>query len=675
MQFYKIEAKYSHTPEEEFCNARRNYAFSERMQSLAEAFNATLPDDIFIFFSDFNENGLTAGIITEQGEINQNLLKKFLALTEQSFKEYRTEEIVFRQLRSMLRNANRCSLISDDDEVLEQFGLDMLTGRSARGLDISDNLLEDTDSKEELIAEAKRYSVANSFLPELERIFAGAKSANAPKGHPVHYLLSTDDTDMRRDLCRTLLKALHANGRISGRRYNFANIYPQRGVSADALNALYRCCSGSALLLRLQCDRESDEEDDQADGIEQTVIAACEAARRYRNQVLTVFCVPREATRIKRLMQEHLGNMTLVEFQEEYLSGDAAKSFLYEMTKGCGLRADKKLYDGILPGESYLAPELRERFRYWYDEKLKQTVYPQYKDIRSAAKKAAKQEVKGSAYDELQAMIGLREAKTVMQRALDYYKMQHLYKERGLRQSRPAMHMVFTGNPGTAKTTAARLFARIMKDNGLLSKGHLVEVGRGDLVGRYVGWTAKTVQEKFRAALGGVLFIDEAYSLVDDRNGSYGDEAINTIVQEMENHREELVVIFAGYPDKMEEFLQKNPGLRSRIAFHVPFADYDTDELCRIAVQMSDKAGTHLADDAVAQLRTVFDYTRSRTDFGNGRYVRNVLEQARMKQASRLLTLGFDDLSTEALTTICAEDIELPAQMKNNAARRIGFAG
>ena len=130
------------------------------------------------------------------------------------------------------------------------------------------------------------------------------------------------------------------------------------------------------------------------------------------------------------------------------------------------------------------------------------------------------------------------------------------------------MHMVFTGNPGTAKTTVARLFARILKENGVLSKGDLIECGRSDLVGKYVGWTAVQVKNMFKKAKGSVLFIDEAYSLCDDRSGSYGDEAINTIVQEMENNRDDMVVIFAGYPKEMNDFLDRNPGLRSRIAFH-----------------------------------------------------------------------------------------------------------
>ena len=232
--------------------------------------------------------------------------------------------------------------------------------------------------------------------------------------------------------------------------------------------------------------------------------------------------------------------------------------------------------------------------------------------------------------------------------------------------------MIFSGNPGTAKTTVARLFARIMRENRLLSKGHLVEVGRGDLVGKYVGWTAPLIKDKFKAASGGVLFIDEAYSLVDDRGGSFGDEAINTIVQEMENHRADVVVIFAGYPDKMEGFLQKNPELRSRIAFHVPFADYDSKELCEIANMISKKNGMKIDQNALDKLEKAFDIARTATDFGNGRYVCNIFEQAKMNQASRLLEKNFDSITTDEVLTITADDIIIPKQTKCEK-RRIGF--
>jgi AAA+ superfamily predicted ATPase len=197
-------------------------------------------------------------------------------------------------------------------------------------------------------------------------------------------------------------------------------------------------------------------------------------------------------------------------------------------------------------------------------------------------------------------------------------------------------------------------------------------VGRGDLVGKYVGWTAPLIKDKFKAASGGVLFVDEAYSLVDDRDGSYGDEAINTIVQEMENHRADVVVIFAGYPDKMEGFLQKNPGLRSRIAFHVPFADYDSEELCEITDMISKKNGMRIDRDARAKLEKAFDVARTNVDFGNGRYARNMFEQAKMNQASRLLEKDFDSITADEITTITADDIIIP-ETKKCEKRRIGF--
>ena len=190
-------------------------------------------------------------------------------------------------------------------------------------------------------------------------------------------------------------------------------------------------------------------------------------------------------------------------------------------------------------------------------------------------------------------------------------------------------------------------------------------------MGRYVGWTAPLIQEKFKQAEGGVLFIDEAYSLVDDRNGSYGDEAINTIVQEMENHRDDVVVIFAGYQDKMEGFLDKNPGLRSRIAFHVPFEDYNAEELCEIAELFVKKNGMCFADGAVDKLRGLFAEARKEKNFGNGRYVRNVVEQAKMAQASRLLKKEWDEITQGDITTLCAEDIHMPSAVKKNS--KIGF--
>ena len=201
-----------------------------------------------------------------------------------------------------------------------------------------------------------------------------------------------------------------------------------------------------------------------------------------------------------------------------------------------------------------------------------------------------------------------------------------------------------------------------------------MEVGRADLVGKYVGWTATIVKDAFKRAKGSVLFIDEAYSLVDDRDGLYGDEAINTIVQEMENHRDDTIVIFAGYPDKMDTFLKKNPGLRSRIAFHVDFPDYTPDELLDILRLMAKKQSMKLDRDAEEAALSIFRKAVQIPDFGNGRFARNVLEQAQMRLSMRLTSQNTGTLTFEQLTTHCAEDFIMPVMCSDTPERRvIGF--
>ena len=195
-------------------------------------------------------------------------------------------------------------------------------------------------------------------------------------------------------------------------------------------------------------------------------------------------------------------------------------------------------------------------------------------------------------------------------------------------------------------------------------------------MGRYVGWTAVQVKDKFRAARGGILFIDEAYALMDDRSGSYGDEAINTIVQEMENHREDVIVIFAGYPKKMEAFLATNEGLRSRIAFHVDFPDYTPAELAEILRLIARKKGCTLTEEIVAHCRKRFEAVCRQTDFGNGRFVRNVFEQALMRQAQRLCTLHEgQSLTKEDLRQLTVGDFDVTAlQTAPSSQIPVGFS-
>ena len=668
MQFYKIcgELIASETNENE---KRTRKEIAHRIAAKTAEFNGA-NSTRYCFLSDLGDEYVTFGVISTQCMNLIDFTQDFAKSIGLSAKVEFPDEITLANLQNLLSNANRQSYIEDDNAVLERFGLDRISGRRGRGLEFGENLINSNAREEDLYASAKKLFTNETLVPELERIYVGSKYLYT-SGHPVHYIVEADDRDIRRNIYKILLDALYANLRLKNCRYSFLDFRPGENYSRMTYEALYKISEGGAVVVRYLAGDDS-EDDANASAEREVIENICDMAKRYRNKVLTVICFPRECKKVKAQFYENLGTMSFIELREDFIGGEDAKTFLSSLAKENHVRTDKKLFANIKDDHSYLATELQVTFDEWYNQKLKTTVYPQYKDVAVARKETVKAKPQGSAYDELMEMIGLAEAKQVIKKALNYYKMQKLYEEKGVKRNTPAMHMIFSGNPGTAKTTVARLFARIMRENGLLSRGHLVEVGRGDLVGRYVGWTAQTVQAKFKEATGGVLFIDEAYSLVDDRDGSYGDEAINTIVQEMENHRADVVVIFAGYPDKMEGFLQKNPGLRSRIAFHVPFADYTCEELCQIADMISRKNGMKIDKDAYDKLTKAFDIAKANEDFGNGRYVRNVFEQAKMNQASRLLEKDFETITTDEITTITADDIVISETTKPQR-RRIGF--
>lgn len=673
MQFYKVIATLTNEKWTEENNDRR--VMQQRTRRIArksDEFNQLQGGKTCYFISDIGNDEVTVGIIDSGTGDKTKQIRAFFKSVDIAAKEFDVDEITFSSMRNLLSCADRNDYIGDDDEVLEKFELDRINGRYVRGIEYGENLLDEITCKEELLAKANELLANDTLTPELERIYSRKTNAKA-FGHPVHYMIETDDRDTRKALSRTLLQALFDNHRLQSRRYCFVDFKPGQDFSKLVYDVFYKSCVGGAILVRYLANDDS-EDDDYASSEFETIGTLCETMLKYRNQVLTVFCLPRECEKSKKIFFDHLGTTGIIEIKEELADEDRAYDYLKMLAVKNHIRTDKKLFSGFERDKLYLPGELRVTFDEWYNNKLKTSVFPQYKDLSVCRKEAVKEEAKGSAYDDLQEMIGLSDAKGVIKKVLNYYKLQRVYKDKGLKQDRPAMHMVFTGNPGTAKTTVARLFARIMKENGLLSKGQLVEVGRGDLVAKYVGWTAKTVQEKFRAAMGGVLFIDEAYSLVEDRGGSFGDEAINTIVQEMENHREDVVVIFAGYPNEMEKFLDKNPGLRSRIAFHVPFANYNTAELCDIARLIGKSKGVTLTEGAVEKLSGVFDEARKQSDFGNGRYVRNVLELSKMNQAARILDMDPEKVSESILTSISEQDIEIPQAKQTAQVRKIGFS-
>ena len=416
-------------------------------------------------------------------------------------------------------------------------------------------------------------------------------------------------------------------------------------------------------------------EDEYADATDMLIEDVCRRAIEYRNDVLTIFNISRNDIMAEKAIVTYLkGELTMVECREFALSRRESIAYMEELAANKGMPVTEKLAESLDPDtDTFYINELDTAFNACFDNYIRNTVYPAYAGCTKPEVK--KNGAEGKAADELAEMIGLAGVKEMINKSVDYFKLQQAYKERNIIMDNPARSMIFTGNPGTAKTTVARLTARIFRENGLLDRGKLVEVGRSDLVGRFVGWTAPTVKEAFRRAKGSILFIDEAYSLVDGKNGSFGDEAINTIVQEMENHRDDTIVIFAGYPDEMEKFLEKNPGLRSRIAFHVNFPDYSEDELLDILRLMVKNKNLKLPGTAADRALEIFREAVKIHDFGNGRFVRNLLENAMMSMSQRLAEKDLSRISDRQLVTLRAEDFRMPmlTAKKEVRTRTIGF--
>ncbi len=261
--------------------------------------------------------------------------------------------------------------------------------------------------------------------------------------------------------------------------------------------------------------------------------------------------------------------------------------------------------------------------------------------------------------DELDAeLIGLKPVKSRIRDVAALLLVERARKQMGLVGGSPSLHMSFTGNPGTGKTTVALRMAQILHRLGYVRKGHLVAVTRDDLVGQYIGHTAPKTKEVLKKAMGGVLFIDEAYYLYRPENErDYGQEAIEILLQVMENNRDDLVVILAGYADRMDTFFRSNPGLSSRIAHHLEFPDYLPEELEEIAQRMLSTMQYRLSPSGLAALHEYIPLRMQQPHFANARSIRNALDRARLRQANRLFAQKGQPLDRDALMTIEGDDI------------------
>lgn len=274
-------------------------------------------------------------------------------------------------------------------------------------------------------------------------------------------------------------------------------------------------------------------------------------------------------------------------------------------------------------------------------------------------KEANPEESLESLLKELNCLIGLETVKNDVNSLINLIQIRKIREKRGISQPDMSLHLVFSGNPGTGKTTVARLLAKIYFKIGVLSKGHLVEVDRSGLVGGYVGQTALKVKDVVAKAMGGILFVDEAYSLSSNKDGSdYGKEAIDTLLKAMEDNRDDFIVIVAGYPELMEGFLESNPGLKSRFNKFIYFEDYKPNELLDIFIKMCNDSKFLIDDDVKEYVKDFFEnrYLKRDENFANARDVRNFFEKALINQANRLSTNQI--INDDELMRIKLEDVD-----------------
>ena len=603
-----------------------------------------------------------AAAFSEKTKVSVQMLQELLkpALKERggvkSFSVSGLHEITAQDFQKARRKADDENFLDDCRRTLFNLDVDYFDNCQFK---LQEELQEEgTLTKKEAMLRTKELLPDQSLLDEMARIYSD-ENVRRFHGHPVHYKIVAGSQESALTAARLLTKALYSQGRLLSRRLAIISEIKEGCFDENDMENLFRWAAGTTLVIELRGSNE--DHANYASAYERVTEFLSDLVKRYHHSALCIFIErtdnPGFTPSLLAKVEEHID---IIAISEGAGNRKEAAGYLRRLVKSADFEVMDKaeIEESLGEKTSFTASELFEIYNRFYKNGLKNKLYRAYKTATYVA--TDKNPTHGDAYKQLQEMVGLTEVKKIIDQIIAAHKVQQMRSKAGLAKQRSALHMIFTGNPGSAKTTVARLLAEILKREGVLDSGAFVECGRSDLVGKYVGWTAPQVKTKFRQARGGVLFIDEAYSLVDDRDGLFGDEAINTIVQEMENQRDSVIVIFAGYKDKMKSFLAKNEGLRSRIAFHVDFPDYNADELTQILVLMAKERGYEPDDLILAQCRSIFRDACAEKEFGNGRFVRNLLEQALLKQSQRLMAeSGGKPMTRDELLRLAPSDFEV----------------
>ena len=616
-------------------NTLESDSFKSRIRNAAEA-KSMKKGSIVLMTNITLSNATFLGI---QKTYSRRMLglqtREFLEETGLKAEISEINEITISESSRLLRNAERNDFVGDADDITGKIGLDDFFDRFGHRGRNNEAVIKGRCTRASAFRTAESLSSGTTGLKEeIGRIFSSRHRRF--EGHPVHYAIFYGDDVSRKAIRELLLSSLYSAGRLRSRRIRtllLSDASDFRSIpDPDDIRNNYNLQEDGAMIVTL--DIRNSESDGMKSAEYEILENLGKIISEYSMKVLTIIeADPGSIDSLERI-SEYADGVQFITIKEGPIPKEQTMQFLKKYAAMDNIENIDSLYASIPDKEaSHYPNELLKLYRTWRKSRLCSEVYPQYSSALTSGPQRI-QKPKGSAYKSLEGLIGLDEAKATINQIIDYMKAEKLFRDSSIEYKPISRHMVFTGNPGTAKTTAARLFAGIMKDNGLLSTGTFIEVGRKDIVSKYVGGTAPLVGEF---------------------------------------HRTDTIVIFAGYPDEMNRFLDKNPGLRSRIAFHVHFNDYSADELLSILRLFASNDNLMLSTDAEALAYKIFEISSKDKNAGNGRFVRNIFEKAKMRHASRIIRHN-DNMSFEDIRMLTADDFEIPGEMRNSSKQRqIGF--
>lgn len=626
--------------------------------SYLESYHANFSNEVSFYLYSLTSPFLTILAITthsfDKTQSINNAVQNYLTFVPQSYNKIDILPILYSEYSRLIDRITEFAKPEDNNTyfLVDDFELDKhLVPFEIGKFQFKDVFAQDKSNK------IKR-EMLNNFNNEKNHILSIPKQRFI--GHPAHYHITCETFEDAEILTHSLITILASQDRLLNTRLVTITNNARFRTSEDIeIDLGCHMASGGSILFDLSNGFDTYE----PVKLNKLMSKLAQSIFSFQHEALFFFYTSSINPTIFELLEQHL-NFNIVTFQAETLSKQESQTYLTTSFQELNLDITRIPFLLSNYDEHLTYSQLTQIINYETLNSLVCSNFNSYGSPVNITSSTTKSEPL-IGQSELKQLVGLQTVKLKINEIVRSSKAMKHYNSTF--KSEPfSNHMVFSGNPGTAKTTVARIIGKIFKENNLLSVGRFYELSRADLIERYVGWTAKHIQDVFKQAKGSVLFIDEAYSLMDKTLKGYGDEAISTILQEMENNRNDIIVIFAGYPKQMKEFIQSNPGLKSRIKHFIEFEDYSLTELLQIAKQMVRSNNMELNQDGLYVLSKHLLKCLKEPDFGNARDVRNLIEQAITIHLSQL-PLREDSILNPDECTLSDDDFYFIQESKNSS--------